>query len=66
MDAALGGPPTLLQTALVGISGPGKADVATAMQATIYNIGIAAGSRAGGIVLDTGAGARACPGPRSR
>jgi predicted MFS family arabinose efflux permease len=36
------------------------------MQATVYNVGIAAGSLAGGIVLDTGAGGGTCPGPRSR
>ncbi|MFF3754976.1 MFS transporter [Streptomyces sp. NPDC002018] len=57
---AFGGAPTLLQTALVRISGPGRADVATSMQTTVYNAGIAAGSLAGGVVLErasTGAGA---------
>ncbi|MFE1959589.1 MFS transporter [Streptomyces sp. NPDC059479] len=57
---AFGGAPTLLQTALVQISGPGRADVATSMQTTVYNAGIATGSLAGGIVLesaDAGAGA---------
>ncbi len=58
--AALGGAPTLLQTALVRVSGPGNADVATSMQATVYNIGIAAGSAAGGITLQS-AGAGALP-----
>ncbi|WP_406404245.1 MFS transporter [Streptomyces sp. NBC_00879] len=53
--AAFGGAPTLLQTALVDISGPAHADVATALQATVYNIGIAVGSLTGGIVLE-GAG----------
>jgi predicted MFS family arabinose efflux permease len=55
--AAFGGAPTLLQTALVDASSPGNADVATAMQTTVYNAGIAAGSLAGGIILErTGAG----------
>lgn len=58
--AAFGGAPTLLQTALVNASGPGNADVATSMQATVYNVGIAAGSLAGGIVLE-GADAGALP-----
>ncbi|TMR21368.1 MFS transporter, partial [Nonomuraea zeae] len=53
--AAFGGVPTLLQTALVNASGPGNADVATSMQTTVYNAGIAAGSLAGGVVLE-GAG----------
>lgn len=57
---ALGAAPTLLQTALVDASGAGHADVATAMQATVYNAGIAAGSLAGGIVLE-GAGPGALP-----
>jgi predicted MFS family arabinose efflux permease len=58
--AAFGGAPTLLQTALVDASGSARADVATALQTTVYNIGIAAGSLAGGLVLD-GAGAAALP-----
>jgi len=58
--AAFGGAPTLLQTALVDASGPGNANVATAMQTTVYNAGIAAGSLAGGIILDR-AGAGALP-----
>ncbi|MEV4373217.1 MFS transporter [Nonomuraea sp. NPDC049637] len=58
--AAFGGAPTLLQTALVVASGPEHADVATSMQTTVYNAGIAAGSLAGGIVLE-GAGAGALP-----
>ncbi|TDD00034.1 MFS transporter [Nonomuraea deserti] len=56
--AAFGGVPTLLQTALVNASGPENADVATSMQTTVYNAGIAGGSLAGGLVLEgTGAGA---------
>ncbi|AXG80271.1 MFS transporter [Streptomyces paludis] len=56
--AAFGGAPTLIQTALVRISGPSRADVATAMQTTVYNAGIAAGSLTGGVVLEsTGPGA---------
>ncbi|MFJ1704671.1 MFS transporter [Kitasatospora sp. NPDC088346] len=58
--AAFGAAPTLLQTALVDLSGPRHADVATALQATVYNLGIAAGSLTGGIALDT-AGAGALP-----
>jgi predicted MFS family arabinose efflux permease len=58
--AAFGGAPTLLQTALVDASGPASADVATALQTTVYNVGIAAGSLAGGLVLG-GAGAAALP-----
>ena len=54
---AFGGAPTLLQTALTDASGPGNADMATAMQTTVYNTGIAAGSLAGGIILQhAGAG----------
>ena len=49
--AAFGGAPTLLQTALIDASGPAGADVATAMQTTVYNTGIAAGALAGGLVL---------------
>jgi predicted MFS family arabinose efflux permease len=44
--------PALLQTALVEAACPVNADVATGMQTTVYNLGIAAGSSAGGIVLD--------------
>ena len=58
--AAFGGAPTLLQTALVDASGPASADVATALQTTVYNVGIAAGSLAGGLVLG-GAGAAGLP-----
>ncbi|WP_326725274.1 MFS transporter [Streptomyces sp. NBC_00243] len=58
--AAFGGAPTLIQTALVDASGPANADVATSLQATVYNAGIAAGSFTGGIVLE-GAGAGALP-----
>ncbi|GAA3224255.1 MFS transporter [Nonomuraea helvata] len=58
--AAFGGVPTLLQTALVDATGAGNADVATSMQTTVYNAGIAAGSLAGGVVLE-GAGAGALP-----
>lgn len=57
---AFGGVPTLLQTALVNASGQENADVATSMQTTVYNLGIAAGSLAGGVVLE-GAGAGALP-----
>jgi len=58
--AAFGGAPALLQTALVDASGPAGADVATALQTTVYNAGIAAGSLAGGLVLGD-AGAAALP-----
>ncbi|MER6000197.1 MFS transporter [Nonomuraea angiospora] len=58
--AAFGGVPTLLQSALVDASGTGNADAATSMQTTVYNAGIAAGSLAGGLVLE-GAGAGALP-----
>jgi predicted MFS family arabinose efflux permease len=67
---AFGGAPALLQTALLqtalqqsaltGASGPGDADVATSMQTTVYNVGIAAGSLAGGVILQD-AGAAALP-----
>ncbi|MEV0387348.1 MFS transporter [Nonomuraea sp. NPDC050643] len=57
---AFGGVPTLLQTALVDVTGPGNADVATSLQTTVYNAGIAAGSLAGGVVLES-AGAVALP-----
>ncbi|WP_329081580.1 MULTISPECIES: MFS transporter [unclassified Streptosporangium] len=60
--AAFGAAPTLLQTALVDVSGPGGADVATSLQTTVYNAGIAAGSLAGGLVLEgTASGADALP-----
>lgn len=58
--AGFGGAPTLLQTALVDASTPGNAEVATAMQTTVYNAGIAAGPLAGGIILE-GAGVGALP-----
>ncbi len=58
--AAFGGAPALLQTALVDTAGPARADVATALQTTVYNAGIAAGSAAGGLVLGQ-AGAAAVP-----
>ncbi|WP_369387311.1 MFS transporter [Streptomyces sp. CG1] len=55
---AFGGAPTLVQTALVDASGPAEADVATSLQTTVYNAGIAAGSLTGGVALDVlGAGA---------
>ncbi|GHD33148.1 hypothetical protein [Streptomyces galbus] len=57
---AFGGAPTLIQTALVDASGPAAADVATSLQATVYNAGIAGGSLTGGLVLE-GAGAGALP-----
>ena len=54
---AYGAAPTLLQTLLISAAGPANADVATGMQTTVFNLGIAAGSLAGGIVLDqAGAG----------
>ena len=56
--AAFGGAPTMLQTALTDASGPGNADMVTSLQTTVYNIGIAAGSLAGGLILQhAGAGA---------
>jgi predicted MFS family arabinose efflux permease len=58
--AAFGGAPTLIQTALVDASGPEHADVATSLQTTVYNAGIAAGSFAGGLVLE-GPGAAFLP-----
>ncbi|MGX1372207.1 putative MFS family arabinose efflux permease [Streptomyces canus] len=55
---AFGGAPTLIQTALVGVSGPERADVAASLQTTVYNAGIAVGSLTGGMVLeDLGPGA---------
>lgn len=48
---AFGGAPTLIQTALVDVSGPAAADVATSLQTTVYNAGIAAGSLTGGLAL---------------
>ncbi|MFE7271956.1 MFS transporter [Streptomyces sp. NPDC057623] len=55
---AFGGAPTLIQTALVDASGPAHADVATSLQTTVHNAGIAAGSLTGGLALDRlGAGA---------
>jgi predicted MFS family arabinose efflux permease len=50
--AAFGGAPALLQTALIDASGPAGADVATSLQTTVYNVGIAAGSLTGGLILD--------------
>ncbi|MCX5055197.1 MFS transporter [Streptomyces sp. NBC_00201] len=49
---AFGGAPTLIQTALVDASGPAHADVATSLQTTVYNAGIAAGSLTGGVTLE--------------
>jgi predicted MFS family arabinose efflux permease len=57
---AFGGAPAMLQTALTDASGPGNADMATSMQTTVYNVGIAAGSLAGGLILQR-AGAGALP-----
>ncbi|WP_405798453.1 MFS transporter [Streptomyces longwoodensis] len=57
---AFGGTPTLIQTALVDASGPAAADMATSLQATAYNAGIAGGSLTGGLVLE-GADAGALP-----
>lgn len=58
--AAFGGAPTLIQTALVNASGPEHADVATSLQTTVYNAGIAGGSFTGGVAL-SGWGAAALP-----
>ncbi|MFJ5309346.1 MFS transporter [Streptomyces sp. NPDC088350] len=58
--AAFGGAPTLIQTALVNASGPEHADVATSLQTTVYNAGIAGGSFTGGVAL-SGWGAGALP-----
>ncbi|HEY5987026.1 MAG TPA: MFS transporter [Streptosporangiaceae bacterium] len=58
--AAFGGAPTLLQTALIDASGPVNADMATSMQTTVYNVGIAAGSLVGGLILG-GRGAGTLP-----
>lgn len=49
---AFGGAPTLIQSALVDASGPAHADVATSLQTTVYNAGIAAGSLTGGVALE--------------
>lgn len=57
---AFGGAPTLVQTALVNASGPQQADVATSLQTTVYNAGIAGGSFTGGLAL-SGWGAGALP-----
>ncbi|MFI6502973.1 MFS transporter [Nonomuraea typhae] len=57
---AFGGLPTLLQAALIERTGAHHADVATALQTTVYNAGIAGGSFAGGLLLD-GAGAWVLP-----
>lgn len=48
---AYGAAPTLLQTELTLASGTANADLATALQTTVYSIGIAAGSLLGGIIL---------------
>jgi predicted MFS family arabinose efflux permease len=58
--AGFGGAPTLLQTALVDAASPANANLATAMQTTVFNAGVAAGSLTGGIVLER-AGAGALP-----
>lgn len=50
--AAYGAAPTLLQAAVVNACGAEKADVATSVQATVFNLGIAGGSLTGGIVLE--------------
>lgn len=41
----------MLQTELTAASGTANADLATALQTTVYNVGIAAGSLAGGLIL---------------
>jgi predicted MFS family arabinose efflux permease len=48
---AYGAAPTLLQTALIGASGAINDDAATAVQTTMYNVEIAAGSLLGGVIL---------------
>jgi predicted MFS family arabinose efflux permease len=54
---AFGAAPALIQIALINAAGPAGSDVATALQTTVYNIGIATGSLAGGLALDySGAG----------
>ncbi|WP_083419227.1 MFS transporter [Pseudofrankia sp. BMG5.36] len=50
--AAYGAIPTLLQAAVVGACGPDQADVATSIQTTVFNLGIAGGSLAGGVALE--------------
>ncbi|WP_327092737.1 hypothetical protein OIE66_19495 [Nonomuraea sp. NBC_01738] len=57
---AFGALPALLQSALIEVTGAANADVATSLQTTVYNAGIAAGSLAGGLVLQS-AGAGALP-----
>ncbi|GGJ30180.1 MFS transporter [Streptomyces brasiliensis] len=57
---AFGWAPTLIQTALVDVSGPADADVATSLQTTVYNAGIAGGSLVGGLALG-GPGPAALP-----
>jgi predicted MFS family arabinose efflux permease len=52
--AAFGAAPTLIQVALINAAGPARGEVATAMQTAVYNVGIAAGSLAGGVALDRG------------
>jgi predicted MFS family arabinose efflux permease len=52
--AAFGAAPTLIQIALINAAGPARADVATAIQTAVYNVGIAAGSFAGALALDHG------------
>jgi TPP-dependent pyruvate/acetoin dehydrogenase alpha subunit len=47
-------------TALIEAAGSADADVATSMQTTVYNVGIAAGSLLGGFILGR-AGASALP-----
>jgi predicted MFS family arabinose efflux permease len=57
---AYGAAPTLLQTLLISAAGVANADVATGLQTTVFNLGIAAGSLVGGFALDQ-AGAGALP-----
>ena len=49
---AFGGVPTALQTALVRAAGVADASAAGSLQTTVYNLGVAAGSLAGGLVID--------------
>ncbi|MFL6099208.1 MAG: MFS transporter [Actinomycetales bacterium] len=57
---AFGGLPTALQAALVRAAGVADATAAGSLQTTVYNIGVAAGSLAGGVVVD-GAGTGLLP-----
>jgi predicted MFS family arabinose efflux permease len=49
---AFGGLPTALQAALVRAAGVADATTAGSLQTTVYNVGVAAGSLTGGVVVD--------------